>query len=253
MAPSHSVATRTPRARGGHRVRFRVSVRWHPGLVGLVIRLLELLIVVVPLIGVIIAGMKAFSAARGRHSDADAEPSAVAQPNEPATSNQSAQWRAVARTVKEQDRTDTRWLDYELDIAKLLDFPLMTDMRNPHTVRFHQAKLRADLLRPAKAEDLLDDRDAAREYLDAVENYVTAFNVAEAEAIRRRRNGFSQAEQQRLTRAQNLLRVASNSAATPQERERAYDLAGKELDGLLVLPERTRVAIERGIAGELDG
>ena len=25
------------------------------------------------------------------------------------------------------DRTDARWLDYEIDIAKLLDFPLMTD------------------------------------------------------------------------------------------------------------------------------
>ena len=236
----------------GRRARLRIAVRWHPGLVGPVIRLLEVLIVVVPLIGVIIAGMKAFSAARGRHSVAT-EPSAVATPNEPATSNQSAQWRSIARTLKEQDRTDTRWLDYELDVAKLLDFPLMTDMRNPLTVRFHQAKLRADLLRPAKAEDLLTDRDASREYLDAVENYVTAFNVAEAEAIRRGRNSFSQAEQQRLARAQSLLRVASNSAATPQEREHAYDLAGNELEGLVVLPERTRVAIERGIAGELDG
>ena len=119
-------------------------------------------------------------------------------------------------------------------------------------MRFHQAKLRADLLRPAKAEDLLDDREAAREYLDAVENYATAFNVAEAEAIRRRCTGFSDAEQQRLSRAQNLLRVASNSAATPQEREHAYTLAGRELDGLVVLPERARSAIERGIAGELD-
>jgi hypothetical protein len=221
--------------------------------VGLVIRLIELLIVIVPLIGVIYAGMKAFSSTRDRGHDVHGEPGPAAQPSEQASKNQSAQWQAIARTVKEQDRTDTRWLDYELDVAKLLDFPLMTDMRDPHTVRFHQAKLRADLLRPAKAEDLLDDRDAAREYIDAVENYATAFNVAEAEAIRQRRNSFSQAEQQRLARAQNLLRVAADSAATPQEREHAYDLARKELDGMLVLPERSRAAIERGIAGELDG
>ena len=222
---------------------------------GLVVRLIELLIVVVPLIGLIFAGMKAVSAAQARRSeDAEiqTEPTVLAALQRPAASNQSAQWQAIARTVKEQDRTDTRWLEYELDIAKVLDFPLMTDMRDPLTVRFHQAKLRADLLRPAKAEDLLDDREAAREYLDAVENYATAFNVAEAEAIRRRRTGFSDAEQQRLSRAQNLLRVASNSAATPQEREHAYALAGRELDGLVVLPERARSAIERGIAGELD-
>ena len=217
------------------------------------IRLIELLIVVVPVIGVLFAGRKALSAARERRSDDGAEPNAVAPSRERVTADRSAQRRTITRTVSEQDRTDTRWLEYELDTAKLLDFPLITDMRNPLTVRFHQAKLRADLLRPDRAEDLVDDRDAAREYLDAVENYVTAFNVAEAEAVRTRRSSFSQAEQQRLARAQNLLRVASDSAATPQERERAYGLAGKELDGLVVLPERARAAIERGIAGELDG
>ena len=91
------------------------------------------------------------------------------------------------------------------------------------------------------------------EYLDAVENYVTAFDVAESEAIRRRRNDFTKAEQQRLTRARSALRVAVDSAATQQERERAYALASRELDGLIVLPERARAAIERGIVGELDG
>jgi hypothetical protein len=47
--------------------------------------------------------------------------------------------------------------------------------------------------------------------------------------------------------------VAVDSGATQQERERAYALASRELDGLIVLPERARAAIERGILGELDG
>jgi len=216
--------------------------------VGLVIRLVELLIILAPLAGLIIAGRRAWAAAQGRQAD-DAE--TITAPHASATSSKSAQWRAISRAVKEHDRTDTRWLDYELDVTKLLDFPVMTDMRDPLTVRFHRAKLRADLIRPSKAEDLLDDREAAREYLDAVEEYVSAFSVAEAEAIRRRRNDFSRVDQQRLSRALSLLRVATNSAATPQERGSAYDLAGKELDGLVVLPERTRAEIERGIAGEL--
>ena len=216
----------------------------------LLVRLFELLIVIVPVIGVVVAAVKAFSVARARQVDRGDRPDA-APPQ--ATGNHAAQWRAISRTVKEHDRTDTRWLEYELDIGKLLDYPLMTDMRNPMTERFHRAKLRADLLRPAEAEDLLGDGDAARQYLDAVENYVTAFDVAESEAIRRRRNDFSKTEQQRLTRARSALRVAVDSGATPQERERAYALAAKELDGLIVLPERARAAIERGIVGELDG
>jgi uncharacterized protein (DUF2384 family) len=86
-----------------------------------------------------------------------------------------------------------------------------------------------------------------------VEDYVTAFNVAEAEAIRRRRNDFSRDEQQRIARAQRLLRTASDSAATPRERQNAYDLARKELDGLIVLPATTQAGIERGISGEIEG
>jgi hypothetical protein len=218
---------------------------------GLLFRLIELLIIIVPLIGVIIAAMKAISVAR-RCSGDGSEETVAAEPRERAINNHAAQWRAITRAVKEHDRTDICWLDYELDIAKLLDFPLMTDMRNPLTEQFHRAKLRADLLRPAKAEDFLEDGDAAHQYLDAVENYVTAFRVAETEAIRRRRNDFSREEQQRLARSQSMLRVAADAGATPQEREQAYGLARRELDGLIVLPERARAAIERGIAGELD-
>ncbi|HWT48955.1 MAG TPA: hypothetical protein VN255_10390 [Mycobacterium sp.] len=225
---------------------------------GLLFRLAELLIVILPLAGVIIAGVRAFAAHMRRAeepSDADRAPIADAStaPTGRAGNNQAAQWRSLRRVLEEHGRTDTRWLEYELDIAKLLDFPLMTDMRDPLTIGFHKAKLRADFLRPVKAEDLLDDRDAAARYQAAVEDYVTAFNVAEAEAIRRRRNDFSRDDQQRIARAQSLLRVASDSAAAPQERQNAYDRARKELDGLIVLPSTTQAGIERGISGEIEG
>jgi hypothetical protein len=214
----------------------------------LIVRLVELLIVVVPLIGLAYGGFKAVSKVRDRVDDV---PAVGGSPQAQRTST-SAQRRAIERTVREHDRTDTRWLDYEMDVSKLLDYPLMTDMRDPFTQRFHRAKLRADLLRPAEPGDLLDDSAAARDYRDAVEEYVTAFEVAEAEAIRKRRADFSRDQQQRLSRAHSALRIATDTAATPQERGRAFDVARRELDGLIVLPERTRAAIERGIAGELD-
>ena len=213
---------------------------------GLLIRLIELLVIALPLVGVGYATFRAIASARSR----DQVQAPPADPQLPADSD-AAQRRVVERTIGEHDRTDTRWLDYELDVAKLLDYPLMTDMRDPVTERFHRAKLRADFLRPADTVDLVSDRDSAREYRDAVQEYVTAFDIAEAEAIRRRRSEFGDDEQERLSRAQRLLRVASDAAATTQERERAYQLARRELDGLIVLPERARVALERGISGEL--
>ena len=228
---------------------------------GLLFRLAELLILLVPVAGIAVAAFKAFSAAQRRMGDQPQQPAPLDEdePVEPAVrparggGGQAARWRAITRVVDEHARTDTRWLEYELDVTKLLDFPSMTDMRDPLTTAFHRAKLRADLIRPAKAEDLLDDPDSAERYLAAVEDYVTAFDAAEAEAIRRRRSGFGQADQQRIARAQSLLRVASDPAATVNERERAYELACRELDGLIVLPPNTRAGIERGIAGEIDG
>jgi hypothetical protein len=222
----------------------------------LVFRLAELLLMLAPVAGVVIVGIKAWQAfQRAAHTqpsiegDDDVAASAAQRtPTSPA-----AQWRTITRTLDEHARTDTRWMDYELDADKLLDFPVMTDMRDPLTAAFHKAKLRADLLRPSKAEDLIDDRASAAQYLAAVEDYTTAFNTAEAEAIRRRRSDFSRDGQQRIARARSLLNVASDPGASQNEREQAYELACKELDGLIVLPSTTREGIERGIAGQIDG
>jgi hypothetical protein len=177
---------------------------------------------------------------------------ALAEASGRAKSNEAGYKREMTKVLERHDRTDARWLDYEIDIAKLLDFPLMTDMRDPLTIAFHKARNHADLLRPDHVEDILDDRAAQLEYRDAVHEYVVAFEVAESEAVRRRRSDFSAEARERLERAQHLLRLASDGGATPQERQSAYVRAQKELDGLIVLPATTRAEIERKIAGEIE-
>jgi hypothetical protein len=219
--------------------------------VGVLFRLAELLLLLVPLAGVLYAGWRTW-----RHVGGSREPGG--QQDAPVTAapratDQATQWRTITRTAEQHVRTEARWLDYELDAAKLLDFPLMTDLSAPQVMAFHKAKLRADLLRPVRAEDLLDDRQSAADYLAAVQDYVTTFNAAEAEAIRLRRNDFTREAQQRIARAQSLLRVAADPSATAQERAQSLTLADVELDGLIVLPESTRAGLERGIAGELGG
>jgi hypothetical protein len=177
---------------------------------------------------------------------------ALAEASGRARTNEAAYRREMTKLLDRHDRTDARWLDYEIDIAKLLDFPMMTDMRDPLTMSFHRAKSRADLLRPETVDDIVGDRDAQLEYRDSVHDYVSAFDIAEAEAIRRRRSDFSADAQERLERAQHLLRLATDDGATPQERQAAYARAQKELDGLIVLPATTRASIERKIAGEIE-
>ncbi|OBF45652.1 hypothetical protein A5787_12490 [Mycobacterium sp. 852002-50816_SCH5313054-b] len=213
-----------------------------------------------PLGGSIAASVRAVAAANERRAERRLEryrlkqqaKIAAAQASGRARDNLDGSRRELAKLLAAHDRTDARWFDYELDIAKLLDFPMMTDMRAPLTIAFHRAKARADLLRPERTEDLVGDRTAQREYRDAVHEYISAFEIAEAEAIRRRRSDFSQDDQQRLARAQNLLHLAQDEAATHDERQNAYLRARKELDGLIALPAPARAAIERRIAGQIE-
>lgn len=213
-----------------------------------------------PLGGSIAASVRAVAAANERRAERRLEryrlkqqaKIAAAQASVRARDNRDGSRRELTKLLAAHDRTDALWFDYELDIAKLLDFPMMTDMRAPLTIAFHRAKARADLLRPERAEDLVGDRTAQLEYRDAVHEYISAFEIAEAEAIRRRRSDFSQDDQQRLARAQNLLHLAQDEAATHDERQNAYLRARKELDGLIALPAPARAALERRIAGQIE-
>lgn len=177
---------------------------------------------------------------------------AVAQARAQDQSDERTQRRQIDKTVGEHERIDARWFAYEINPVTLLDFPMMTDMREPLTVDFHKARSRADLLRPSDPQALIGDRQAQADYREAVHAYVIAFDVAEAEAKRRRRGGFTNDEQEHLVRAQRLLRLAMDGAATPQERQNAYRRAQKELEGLVDLPPAMQAEIERHIAGQIE-
>jgi hypothetical protein len=213
-----------------------------------------------PLGGAIATGLKTIAVANERRAERRLEryrlklqaKIAVAEASGRTRNNEENSRRELARLIAAHDRIDARWFDYEIDIAKLLDFPVMTDMRDPLTITFHRAKQRADLLRPERPDDLVGDRSAQLEYRDAVHEYISAFEIAEAEAIRRRRSDFSENDQQRLARAQHLLHLAQDEAATHEERQNAYARARKELDGLIVLPAPARAGIERRIAGQIE-
>lgn len=216
-----------------------------------------------PFAGAIGTGVRAVAAANERRVQRRLEryrlkqqtKIAVAQAAARARGDEESSRRDLTKLLAAHARTDARWLEYEVDIAKLLDFPLMTNLRDPLTVAFQKAKRHADLLRPERPQDVqavAADRSAYLDYRDAVHEYISAFEIAEAEAIRRRRSDFSADEQQRLARAQHLLDLAQDEGATREERQNAYARAGKELDGLIVLPAPARAGIERRIAGQIE-
>lgn len=156
----------------------------------------------------------------------------------------------VNKVLRRHDETNEKWFGYELDLATLIECPMLIDMREPLTLAFHQAKVRADDLRPEPTERL--SPEAFTDYRDAVQVYAAAFGAAEREARRRKQTDFSPIERESLDRARKLISIASDSAATPAERQAAYRKARAELDGIIDVPTPAAEALERGIAGELE-
>lgn len=159
--------------------------------------------------------------------------------------------RRIQRLMDTHDEVSRRWLDYELDAAKLIAFPTMSDGRDPHTGAFLRAKKVADSLRPDSANEHVD-AEAYAEYRDAVHDFEVAFDVAEQEARRVRASGFTEAERQRLDRAQHMLNVAVDQSATAAERQTAYRRVREELDGLIVISNAADEELRRRIAGHLE-
>lgn len=152
----------------------------------------------------------------------------------------------VEALMATHDAVNKRWLDYELDVGKLIDFPLMTDVREPLTVAFLRAKREADGQRPISAREMTSP-SRLESYRQAVNSFAVALDVAEREARRIKDSRFSGRERERLATARQLLRIAGDHAATPAERQAAYKRARRELDGLIVLPDAALAALEERI------
>ncbi len=157
----------------------------------------------------------------------------------------------LERLFAAHDGVTARWLDYELDVAKLIAFPAMSDGRQPLTAAFLRAKRIADGLRPASATARLTTEQLA-EYRSAVADYEVAFDVAERDARRIKDSSFTEAERKRLDTAKQLLSVAVDQAATPAERQVAYKRVRQELDGLISLSDQAIDVLEIKVALELD-
>lgn len=213
-----------------------------------------------PLLGVASGAAKGWErAARNRHrrrleliaARQGALPPQVAMASEPQPiTRPSPLPTQLERLFAQHDAVTARWLDYELDVAKLIAFPSISDGRQPLTAAFLRAKKVADSRRPASVNARITQEEVT-EYRDAVTEYEVAFDLAEREARRLKDADFSAVERKRLATAKQLLTIAVDEAATPAERHVAYRRAREEIDGLLAVSDEAIEILEKKVAREL--
>jgi hypothetical protein len=190
------------------------------------------------------------AAARGGTAPASLPAQAAAAADAGATGTSGSTPTQLERLFAAHDAVTARWLEYELDVAKLIAFPAMSDGRQPLTAAFLRAKKVADGLRPPSLKARIT-KDQFAEYRDAVTDFEVAFDVAERDARRIRDTSFSEAERKRLDTAKRLLSIAIDQAATPAERQVAYRRVREELDGLILLSDDAIGVLEGKVALEL--
>jgi len=169
---------------------------------------------------------------------------------EPTSAPRETQVTQLERLFATHDAVTARWLEYELDVAKIIAFPAMSDGRQPLTAAFLRAKRIADGLRPASPKARLS-REQLAEYRNAVADFEVAFDVAERDARRLRDSSFTEVERKRLDTAKKLLTVAIDEAATPAERQLAYRRVREELDGLISISDEAIEVLENKVMLEL--
>lgn len=156
----------------------------------------------------------------------------------------------LERLFATHDAVTSRWLEYELDVAKIIAFPAMSDGRQPLTAAFLRAKRLADGLRPASPKARLT-KEQLTEYRNAVTDFEVAFDIAERDARRLKDSSFSDVERKRLDTAKQLLTVAIDQAATPAERQLAYRRVREELDGLISISDEAIEVLENKVMLEI--
>lgn len=90
----------------------------------------------------------------------------------------------LRRLMDEHDALLARWLAYETDPGKLIDYPSMSDPHVPATAEYLRAQSVAQWLRPSSADVRMKPAEFAA-YRDAVHRAQHAFAVAERDARRR--------------------------------------------------------------------
>lgn len=126
-----------------------------------------------------------------------------------------------------------RWMEYELDPMKALDYPLMLDLSCKETIAFISA-MREMRSYQEQAEKSPKNASHLASFRKALVTAEDAFAVAENKAHKTRLSGFTPDEKKRVKRAKELAAIAKDENASPNERKVAFERANQELEGIMV-------------------
>ena len=139
---------------------------------------------------------------------------------------------------KRLDVIEQKYAEYENDIVKIIKYPVMTDLTDAHTAKFHSAL--------HKTRRLYDEGDmpAYKESLDALED---SFHIAESNARKISLSQLVPDERNKVTGARQMLAIALDDAASETEKKNAFKGAMRNLEGIVAVPEAALSSLRQRI------
>lgn len=129
-----------------------------------------------------------------------------------------------------------KWMSYELDPMKTLDYPLMMDVSCPETREFVQSY--ETLIVAQKVHEEEKTQSSLKELHDALAKAESDFLTAENNAKKMRLAHLDADQKKQVNLAKNLTAIALDENASPHERVSAWRKASDCLEGILYLPDR---------------
>jgi carbonic anhydrase/acetyltransferase-like protein (isoleucine patch superfamily) len=117
---------------------------------------------------------------------------------------------------------------YETDIVKIIQYPVMVDKTNSYTLEMIQARKLANRLVKSPEHP---------KFIHSVFDFERKFISAESNAIKLASSLLSEPEQKKVSKAKDLLALASNDSATEQEKKASFLQGFKQLEGIIAVPE----------------
>jgi hypothetical protein len=122
-----------------------------------------------------------------------------------------------------------RWVDYELDIMKFLDAPLMRDLTHEPTAQFFTCMHRAQNLAEILNQEEDRDMESVRMFENLVAEMSLAFERAESAAVQTGADFLTAEKRKNFDKASKLLALANDESASLAERSSSLSQGKKML------------------------
>ena len=130
---------------------------------------------------------------------------------------------------------------YETDLAKQIDYPIMTDVSEPLVGTYIREMRTVQELDRALGD--APTVDEAKAFSEAAAHLDVSFKAAVARAEKVRWSSFTAEERKRLKDARTALAVIQDSSTTAEQRNAQYKRITRLLEGLIALTEPVKLAL----------